>query len=134
MKAEVFHLQRAKIVAGHLWDAEVRSVIGNVSRTPIAMTGIKNCGHTGCMGDLAIRDPDKSVTIKNSILHHAADYTPYEGMEVRGWPVTTISRGEIVWSEGTVMSNAGRGRFIVRARPLQPRTAPIMALEGKSGW
>ena len=83
----------------------------------------------GSDADLAIWDPDKIVTITNSILHHAADYTPYEGMEIRGWPITTISRGEIVWSEGTVMSNAGRGRFIVCDRPLQCNTTSLRALE-----
>lgn len=82
----------------------------------------------GSDADLAIWDPEKRVTISNSMLHHATDYTPYEGMEVRGWPVTTISRGEIVWSNGSVTSNAGRGRFIACERPLQPMTAPIAAI------
>jgi len=42
------------------------------------------------------------------------DYTPWEGMGVRGWPVTTISRGEIVWSDDEVRGEPGRGRFIRR--------------------
>lgn len=84
----------------------------------------------GSDADLAIWDADKPVTITNSLLHHAADYTPYEGMEIRGWPITTIARGEVVWSDGTVMSNAGRGRFLVCDRPLKPMTAPIAALRG----
>jgi hypothetical protein len=29
------------------------------------------------------------------MLHHALDHTPYEGTQVRGWPVITISRGEV---------------------------------------
>ena len=70
------------------------------------------------------------MTITNGILHHATDYTPYEGMEVQGWPITTISRGEIVWANGMVSSNAGRGRFIACERPLQRMTTPIAALQG----
>ena len=34
------------------------------------------------------------------MLHHAVDYTPYEGMRVTGWPVTTLVRGERVWDDG----------------------------------
>ncbi len=84
----------------------------------------------GSDADLAIWDPEKRVTITNTILHHATDYTPYEGMEVQGWPVTTISRGEVVWANGAVSSNAGRGKFIACERPLQRMTTPIAALKG----
>jgi dihydropyrimidinase len=30
-------------------------------------------------------------------LHHAVDYTPYEGMRCKAWPGLTLSRGEVVW-------------------------------------
>jgi dihydropyrimidinase len=83
----------------------------------------------GSDADIAIWDPNKVVTITNKILHHATDYTPYEGMEVRGWPITTISRGEIVYQNGVVMSNAGRGRFISRQRPRPPHIGAIAALQ-----
>ena len=48
----------------------------------------------GADADIAIWDPDRKVTIRQEILHHGSDYTPYEGIEVTGWPVTTIVRGE----------------------------------------
>lgn len=41
----------------------------------------------GADADIAIWDPDRSVTITNSLLHHATDYTPYEGQVVKGWPI-----------------------------------------------
>ena len=31
------------------------------------------------------------------MLHHAIDYTPYEGMTFENWPRYTILRGKIVW-------------------------------------
>jgi dihydropyrimidinase len=40
------------------------------------------------------------------------DYTPYEGRKVTGWPVITISRGEVVWRDGEVRGGAGRGQFL----------------------
>jgi dihydropyrimidinase len=36
-------------------------------------------------------------------------------MRVKGWPVTTLSRGEVVWQDGEVMGQPGRGRFLKRA-------------------
>lgn len=50
----------------------------------------------GSDADIAIWDPSRKVTISQSLLHQGADYTPYEGLEVTGWPVTTIVRGRVV--------------------------------------
>jgi dihydropyrimidinase len=75
----------------------------------------------GSDADFAIWDPHKRVTIRNEQLHHAVDHTPYEGMQVRGWPVMTISHGEIVCVDGRPTSTAGRGRFLRRERPFPPR-------------
>jgi dihydropyrimidinase len=83
----------------------------------------------GSDADFAIWDPDKRVTIRNELLHHAVDYTPYEGIEVRGWPIMTISRGEIVYAEDEVMSRAGRGQFLRCSRPFAPKPglAPVLS-------
>ncbi|MGA8262700.1 MAG: dihydropyrimidinase [Arenicellales bacterium] len=74
----------------------------------------------GADADFAIWDPRKEVVISNDILHHATDYTPYEGMRVTGWPVITVSRGEVVCREGAFLGARGRGRFL----PCAPRSAP----------
>jgi len=70
----------------------------------------------GADGDLAIWDPDARVTITNGMLHHRMDYTPYEGTTVTGWPVVTISRGQVVWQDGEVSARPGRGLFLPRER------------------
>jgi dihydropyrimidinase len=77
----------------------------------------------GADADIAIWDPEKSVTIRQQDLHDAMDYTPYEGRAVTGWPVVTISRGEIVWRDGQITAKPGRGEFLrcelpAMARPL----------------
>ena len=66
----------------------------------------------GADADLAVWDPGREVAIANDLLHHNVDYTPYEGVRVRGWPVTTISRGEIVWADGAFAAVPGRGHFL----------------------
>ncbi len=66
----------------------------------------------GSDADLTIWNPHQLVTITNASLHHNVDYTPYEGMELIGYPETTISRGEAVWQQGQVLAKAGRGEFL----------------------
>jgi len=70
----------------------------------------------GCDADIAIWDPKREVTIEQGMLHDAMDYTPYEGRKVTGWPVTTLSRGEVVWHGGKVTAERGRGQFLPRAK------------------
>jgi dihydropyrimidinase len=79
--------------------------------------GLTNKGSIaiGKDADIAIWDPAREVTISQSLLHHGADYTPYEGIKVKGWPVSTIVRGEVVVDEGRAVERA-TGRHISRER------------------
>src|SRR5437660_6653929 len=77
----------------------------------------------GSDADLAIWDADKEVTIKQSTLHDAMDYTPYEGTTIKGWPVTTLLRGEVVAQEGEFVGAAGNGCFL--KCDISPATAPL---------
>ena len=68
----------------------------------------------GADADLVVWDADKRVTITNDLLQHVIDYTPYEGLEVTGWPVATVRRGEIVMRDGKVQAEPGSGQFLAR--------------------
>lgn len=69
----------------------------------------------GADADLVLWDPARRITLTNSLMHHAIDYTPYDGMEVTGWPVATIARGRVVMRDGQVQAEPGEGRFLSRA-------------------
>ncbi|MFC7514061.1 dihydropyrimidinase [Herbaspirillum sp. GCM10030257] len=72
----------------------------------------------GADADIVLWDPNRKVRIANSSLHHAVDYTPYEGIEVTGWPMTTLSRGEVIVRNGEYLEpTAGRGRFLKAGQP-----------------
>lgn len=71
----------------------------------------------GSDADLVIWDMDAPRTIRNELLHHAVDYTPYEGIEVRAWPAVTLSRGDVVWQDGEYLGQPGRGQFLPCERP-----------------
>lgn len=75
----------------------------------------------GSDADIAIWDPDLAVTITHFMLHDRMDYSPYEGMCVRGWPVITIARGEVIQERGKISGVPGRGRFLPRGGGGLPR-------------
>ena len=68
----------------------------------------------GADADLALWDPAKRVRLTNALMQHAIDYTPYEGLEVTGWPVATLRRGAVVMRDGVVQAEPGTGRFLPR--------------------
>lgn len=81
----------------------------------------------GSDADIALWDPNCTTIIRNDQLHHAVDYTPYEGMSVQGWPVMTVLRGKVVSRHGSVVGRAGGGQFLPCDRPqwAQPRVGVV---------
>jgi dihydropyrimidinase len=71
----------------------------------------------GSDADIAIWDPEKAMTITNANQGHGADYTPYEGFEVTGWPVLTMVRGQVIMREGTLVARPGAGIYQSRKTP-----------------
>jgi dihydropyrimidinase len=65
----------------------------------------------GSDADIAIWDPRKRVTITNANQHHGADYTPYEGIKVKGWPVLTMVRGHTVMRDGALVAASPVGAY-----------------------
>lgn len=41
-------------------------------------------------------------------------YNIWEGWSMRGWPVLTMSRGEVIMERGTLVGGGGRGRYLNR--------------------
>jgi dihydropyrimidinase len=68
----------------------------------------------GSDADIVLWDPQRTTTLSNKLMQHIIDYTPYEGLEVTGWPVTTIRRGEVVMRDGIVQVEPGTGQFLAR--------------------
>ncbi|MEM8958986.1 MAG: dihydropyrimidinase [Pseudomonadota bacterium] len=67
----------------------------------------------GSDADIAIWDPGVRRTIRHTDLHDGSDYTPYEGLEVQGWPETVILRGRPVIEAGRMVAE-GRGNVVAR--------------------
>lgn len=81
----------------------------------------------GADADLVLWDAERRVTIRNSLLHHNVDYTPFEGMEVQGWPDTVVSRGEVIVEGNELKAQPGRGRFLSQETSSAWKTREIRA-------
>jgi dihydropyrimidinase len=68
----------------------------------------------GSDADIAIWDPLQTRTVKVEDQHDAMDYTPFEGMQLTGWPVTVLSRGRKVIDDGQLLAEPGSGQFVAR--------------------
>ncbi|MCR9255532.1 MAG: dihydropyrimidinase [Alphaproteobacteria bacterium] len=66
----------------------------------------------GSDADIVLWDTEKTVTITQELLHDNMDYTPYEGRVCTGWPVLTLTGGEVVYRDGEFVARKGKGRFI----------------------
>jgi dihydropyrimidinase len=77
----------------------------------------------GSDADIVIWDAARAVTISQALLHHGSDYTPYEGLEVTGWPVSTMVRGRFVVRDGELVGAKGGGAYVSRDK--SPLAVPV---------
>lgn len=68
----------------------------------------------GSDGDIVIIDPNKEVVFESENLHSNVDYTAYEGIKVKGYPITTILRGNIIVENGEFVGEKGIGQYVYR--------------------
>jgi dihydropyrimidinase len=89
----------------------------------------------GSDADIAIWDPELTVTISSAMLHDDVGYTPYEGRQIAGWPITVLNRGRIVVDGGELHAARGSGEFLPCALPDSaiPQGLPIPEFQ-TVGW
>jgi dihydropyrimidinase len=87
-----------------------------LATTPARLFGMRSKGavEAGRDADLVLFDPSASRTISQADLHHTSDFTPYEGIVVRGAVRTVLLRGEPVIRDGEFVGRRGAGHFLER--------------------
>lgn len=70
----------------------------------------------GSDADVVIFDPSAERVISAETHHMAADYNPFEGMKIKGEPVSVLSRGEYVIKDKQFVGKLGTGKYIKRAK------------------
>lgn len=68
----------------------------------------------GSDADVVVFDPQRRATLRQATLHEQVDYSAYEGWEVTGQLVVTVSRGRVIVREGEFVGALGHGRFVAR--------------------
>jgi dihydropyrimidinase len=68
----------------------------------------------GSDADIVLIDPSIARTLSREDFH-VSDYSPWEGWDIRGWPVTTILRGRVVVEDGKLLGNLGDGQLVPRS-------------------
>jgi dihydroorotase len=83
------------------------------SHGPQRLFGMARKGRiaAGYDADFTIVDMKRRETITNAQAGSKAGWTPYNGREVKGWPVGTVIRGNRVMWEGEIVS-AGQGQAV----------------------
>ena len=78
------------------------------SAGPQRLFGIRNKGRiaVGYDADLTVVDMQRTETITNAWIQSRSQWTPYDGMKVKGWPVGTLVRGHRVMWAGAIASKA----------------------------
>ena len=83
---------------------------------PAELFGLTRKGRLrpGGDADIVLFDPRKQVTLSPETLHSPLPFASYDGVTLTGFPVTTISRGEVIVADGAFLGEAGRGNFVER--------------------
>lgn len=98
----------------------VERLVDLLATTPARVFGVpaKGAVEVARDADLVLFDPNPSRTIRQADLHHTSDFTPYEGMTVRGAVRSVLLRGEVIVRDGQFSGRRGMGRYLERALPV----------------
>jgi dihydropyrimidinase len=101
------------VASGHI---TVNQWVDLCCTRPAKLAGLERKGDIalGSDADIVIFDPDQQVVLLETTLHENVDWTPYEGMKLKGWPQVTISRGDVLVENGKFSGQPGRGLFVQR--------------------
>lgn len=105
-----------------MWDAFQRHglplpLLARVlAESPARILGLESKGAIapGLDADLVIIDPRAEREIRNEAQVGHSGYTLYHGRRVRGWPVMSLLRGQVLMEGDQLRRSAGGGRFVAR--------------------
>lgn len=81
----------------------------------------------GSDADIVIFDPSAERTLSAATHHMKVDYNAFEGLEVKGEPVSVLSRGEFVIRDKLFVGQAGAGKYLHRKRFEAETAFPVKA-------
>lgn len=87
-------------------------IIDKYTSAPASIFGLKNKGElkVGLDSDICIMDPDKMTKVNSG--HSESDYSVYDGLELKGKIISTISRGKFIIRDNEFLG--GKGLYVRR--------------------
>lgn len=101
----------------------INQMVSLVATNPAKLFGMwpaKGTLVVGSDADVVLIDPEHEFTIKSAEMQSKSDFDPYEGYSAKGWPVLTMSRGEVIVERGKLQASPGRGHLLRRKRFQRP--------------
>ena len=89
------------------------------SENPAKIYGLypkKGAIQVGSEADLALVDLNLEREVRAEDLGSDCDFSLYEGWKLKGWPVTTILRGDVIYDNGELEGMPGQGRYLYRGK------------------
>lgn len=79
----------------------------------------------GSDADICLLDPTATGEVRAADLHEA-DYSPWEGHAISGWPTLTMLRGKVMVENGAFMGDLADGKYLKRTVPETIRSGPAL--------
>jgi dihydroorotase len=109
------------VAAGRL---TLERLVDLTSAGPARVWGIASKGRLalGYDADLTLVDLDAKRTIRDQDMASKCGWTPFDGMNVTGWPIATVVRGRVVMRDGALAGEPiGKpARFVDTLAPQEP--------------
>ena len=93
----------------------VERFVDLVSTAPAKINGLyprKGAIQPGSDADLVVLDPSARSVVNPDTLAMKTDYSPFEGLEIRGGIKHVVARGELIVEEGRFVGEDHRGVFV----------------------
>ena len=95
------------VMLNHVNDGKLtlEQLINSVCENPVKIFGILNKGFIkeGFDADFTIVDMNKKIIIKNENIESKCGWSPFDGFELKGTPVSTIIEGQIKMRDGKIL-------------------------------
>ena len=97
------------VMLNHVNDGKLslEQLMNSICENPVKIFGIKDKGFIkeGFDADFTIVDMDKKITVKNENIESKCGWSPFDGFEFKGTPVSTIIAGQIKMKDGKILGD-----------------------------
>ena len=99
----------------HKRNIPIGTLVKLLCETPAKTFGLfpqKGIISVGSDADLVVIDLESEKTVTAETLCSSSDFSIYEGQKLKGWPVMTFSRGDLIMQDGKILGTSGRGKYL----------------------